>query len=308
MAKILIIEDDTGTAEYISKHLRESGHDCDIEATGKNAVATIQRGRFDLLILDIMLPQISGFEVCRQIRKDADLYTLPVLMLTAMTGEEEMTHGLAQGADDYIVKPFDINRLVQRVESLLRANAAEGAVDELTSLPGPDATKREVQRLSSCQQAFALGYAELVHLREFGRATGPEAREKAIRRLGRALALCGKELRLDPFTVGHMGGGHVGCVLPAKKAAAYCKQARKLWLTHRDRLYESVGKAWAYQQTLAEPEGEAKIPLLDLLFCVTARGQDEQVSSQQIFETLSRIRHKALETRSGGVYLDQRAG
>src|SRR5690606_30808149 len=116
-AKILIVEDDPRAAEVLGRSLTAAGHTCSIESTGARVLERARQDTPDLLVLDVMLPGTSGFEICRRVRADAHLYTLPILIVSAMRGEEEVMHGLAQGADDYVVKPFEPAQVVQRVEA-----------------------------------------------------------------------------------------------------------------------------------------------------------------------------------------------
>ena len=135
MAKILIVDDDPTTSQVVSEHLARNGHSCSVQKSGKKVVETLQSDRHDLVVLDVMLPYVSGFEICRRVRRDPDLYTTPILIMSAMSNEEEIVHGLSQGADDYVSKPFDIPNFLQRIESLLRTSSTGAVMDELTSLP-----------------------------------------------------------------------------------------------------------------------------------------------------------------------------
>jgi DNA-binding response OmpR family regulator len=303
VAIILIVEDDPQTAKYIQQNLADAGHTGIIEPTGEHATETAKAHNCDLLILDIMLPGTSGFEVCRRFRRDPDLYMMPILILTAMKGDEELHHGLAQGADDYVVKPFDINNLIHRMEALLRVSADRAGRDPIADIPAAGATKREVQRRVSLGEEFALAYIELQHIREFARQYGEEPRAKAIRRLARALQQAGRNFPSSAFFCGHMGGGHFVCVLPPGKANAYCDLVRRVWEHHLERFYTSIGHPQAYA---AAKRRESSSPLLDVLICLTTREAKGMTAPHELFETLSQLRAKASLARQGGIYVDRR--
>ncbi len=308
MAKILIVDDDIRTAEFISQSLQAAGHECAVTRKGEESLHMAKAGPIDLLVLDVMLPGgVSGFEVCRRFRADSDLYTLPILLLSAMAGEEEVMHGLAQGADDYVTKPFAVPNLVQRVEALLRASADAQNLDEMTSLPCTQSIKREVQKRISRHEIFALVCVELVRLREFAYKCGAEARKKAIRHLARTLRLCGQEMGSDDFMVGHMGGGYFVCILNTERAEKYCDYIMQTWKAHLPSLYESVGFGRAYQDVTGDSGTVRNLPLLDLLICVTTRLRKETLSSQELFEILMKIRSNALAKNQAGLYFDRRA-
>jgi two-component system copper resistance phosphate regulon response regulator CusR len=123
MASICLIEDEQKVAAFICKGLKEHGYKITIAGDGALAKALLQHHSFDLLILDVMLPDINGIELCRQIRL-TDAKT-PVLMLTALDQVQNKVSGLKAGADDYLVKPFHFSELLARIEALLRRQNAE---------------------------------------------------------------------------------------------------------------------------------------------------------------------------------------
>ena len=115
--KILVVEDDLNLLSTLKYNLQKEGYDVATSADGAEAIETARRENPDLVILDLMLPKMSGFEVCRVLRKDM---TVPVLMLTAKAEETDKIVGLEIGADDYMTKPFSMRELVARVRAMLR--------------------------------------------------------------------------------------------------------------------------------------------------------------------------------------------
>lgn len=115
--KILIVDDDENIAELISLYLLKECFDTEIAANGEDALEKFKEYRPNLILLDIMLPGIDGYDVCREIRKDSDV---PIIMLSAKGEVFDKVLGLKIGADDYMVKPFDSNELVARVQAILR--------------------------------------------------------------------------------------------------------------------------------------------------------------------------------------------
>lgn len=116
--RLLLVEDERKVASFIARSLRENRHDVEVAETGEKALELVFRGPFDLILMDIRLPNISGVDVCREIR-DAGIET-PVLMLTARSLIEQKVEGLDAGADDYLTKPFALAELHARVRALTR--------------------------------------------------------------------------------------------------------------------------------------------------------------------------------------------
>ena len=116
--RVLIVEDDAELAELLALHLREDGFEAERAATGAQGLEKARRSRYELVILDIMLPGIDGLTICRRLRELER--SLPILMLTAKSEETDKVVGLEVGADDYVTKPFGIRELMARVRALTR--------------------------------------------------------------------------------------------------------------------------------------------------------------------------------------------
>ena len=121
--RILVVEDDKKVASFLEKGLREEGYSVDVAHDGTEGAMKAHVYDYDLLLLDIMLPEKSGLEIVREVRSRES--PVPVLLLTARAGEEEVVAGLDAGADDYLTKPFGFDELLARIRALLRRGGAE---------------------------------------------------------------------------------------------------------------------------------------------------------------------------------------
>ena len=129
---ILIVEDEEALTLLLRYNLEAAGYEVDTVARGDEADLKLKEGTPDLVILDWMLPGLSGIELCRRLRAQPETRQLPIIMLTARGEESERIRGLSTGADDYIVKPFSVPELVARVSALLRRAAPERVADVLS--------------------------------------------------------------------------------------------------------------------------------------------------------------------------------
>jgi len=119
---VLVVEDETSIASFVALYLKNAGYRVQTAGTGQEALDAVGRERPDLIVLDLMLPDLDGIEVCRRIRRSADI---PILMLTARDEDVDKIIGLEVGADDYLTKPFNPRELVARVKSILRRSVPE---------------------------------------------------------------------------------------------------------------------------------------------------------------------------------------
>ena len=127
MTSILIVEDDNDINNLICNTLKAEGYQCERAFDGKEGADKIEQNRYDLLLLDIMLPDESGYDIIKKLRLNSATKRLPVIMVTAKSTELDMIKGLEDGADDYIKKPFSVMELITRVKALLRRTETDEA-------------------------------------------------------------------------------------------------------------------------------------------------------------------------------------
>ena len=156
--RVLLAEDDLGVQRFVLKGLQEQAYAVDAVASGAAALEQAEINTYDLIILDVMLPELSGFEVCRRLR-EAGL-KIPVLMLTARDGVEDRIAGLDHGADDYLTKPFEFRELLARLRALLRRPSelkpAQLSVANLTLDTASQTAARGDRKISLTHKEYAL--------------------------------------------------------------------------------------------------------------------------------------------------------
>ena len=152
--RLLVVEDESAIRNGLVDVFVFHGYDVDSTDDGKEGLRLAQSGRFDLILLDVMLPGIDGFEICDRIRQ-ADREQ-PIIMLTAKTADEDIVQGLKLGADDYVAKPFSIAQLVLRVEAVLRRSRV--ATEQAASIQLSDSIEIDTENLSAQIRGEALSF------------------------------------------------------------------------------------------------------------------------------------------------------
>ncbi len=133
--KILVIEDELDIIKIIEFNLTQEGYNIISINSGKEAISTVQKEEPDLIILDIMIPDLDGFEICKLLKANDNLKHIPIIMLSAKSQEHSIVTGLELGADDYITKPFSVHILVARIRAVLRRkkpNVTEEGIETIT--------------------------------------------------------------------------------------------------------------------------------------------------------------------------------
>jgi two-component system, OmpR family, response regulator RegX3 len=163
VTRILVVEDEESFSDALSYMLRKEGFEVALAATGPDAIAEFGRSGADLVLLDLMLPGLSGVEVCRELRLTSDV---PVIMLTAKDSEVDKVVGLELGADDYVTKPFSTRELVARIRAVLRRRSQpeDAASDVLEAGPVRMDVERHVVTVDGDARSMPLKEFELLEL------------------------------------------------------------------------------------------------------------------------------------------------
>ncbi len=157
-AKVLIVEDEAPLAELLRYNLEAEGFEVSHAGTAEEAELIVAEDRPDLIVLDWMLPSVSGVELCRRLRARQETRAIPVLMLTARGEESDRIRGLSTGADDYVVKPFSLPELMARVKAILRRTAPERVADVLRA--AEIELDRAAHRVTRADRQVRLGPTE----------------------------------------------------------------------------------------------------------------------------------------------------
>ncbi len=203
---ILVVDDDPDIARFVEVNLRSAGYDVAVAADGEEALEKAQNIRPDLVLLDVMMPRIDGFEVAQRLRKSPLTANTSIIMLTAKALSADKVTGLQSGADDYIIKPFDPIELLARVKGTLRRAKEMRNLSPLTGLPGNIRIQEEIERQVREDNEFAVLYCDLDNFKTYNDQKGFVAGDRMIQATARIIQdVVAERSGTDGF-VGHVGG------------------------------------------------------------------------------------------------------
>ena len=184
--KLLVVDDDPFIARLLEIELAAAGYQVRVANDGEQAIQLVQQDAPDLVITDVMMPHVDGFELTRLLRQDPRTAAVSVIILTARGLSADKLEGFAIGADDYIVKPFDTPELLARVRGVLRRSKEMKDESPLTGLPGNVRIQEEIEERVSSGNEFALLYADLDQFKAFNDHYGFARGDQVIQELARS--------------------------------------------------------------------------------------------------------------------------
>lgn len=221
-SRVLVVDDDSAVRDVIVSALTEAGYRCIEAIDGNDALAKARAFSPDLVVLDVIMPGLTGDQVQRELRRSAKTRYLPVIFVTGQGEPHAKAQRLLEGADDYITKPFVLEEVVARVATALRRSRELRALNPLSGLPGNVAIANEIQRHLLADDAAACIYCDLDHFKDFNDHYGFARGDQLIVELARLLTSLAESCN-DAF-VGHVGGDDFVIVAPEQEAIDLARQ------------------------------------------------------------------------------------
>ena len=234
---ILVVDDDPDIARFVEVNLRSAGYEVAVAGDGEEALDRASELRPDLVLLDVMMPRLDGFEVAQRLRKNPQTANTSIIMLTAKALSSDKVTGLQSGADDYIIKPFDPIELLARVKGTLRRAKEMRNLSPLTGLPGNIRIQEEIERKVREQHPFAVLYVDLDNFKTYNDKYGFVRGDRLIQGTARMIQDAVVASDGDGF-VGHVGGDDFVAVVDPEMAEAVAKRVCDRFDQDRSLYYE----------------------------------------------------------------------
>ncbi len=204
--KILVVDDELHIRRILQFQLEKAGYEVVTAENGEAALLLVRRESPDLIILDLMMPRLDGFEVCRRLRQNFQTSQIPIIMLTAKSELPDKIKGLKDGANDYLVKPYSNEELVLRVKNVLEWSQKQKDANPLTGFDGNKAIEKELQRRIENKQSFAFLYLDIDNFKAYNDYYGYQKGDEAILFLADIIIEAVNSLGGSSDFVGHIGG------------------------------------------------------------------------------------------------------
>lgn len=237
--RIMVVEDNRLAATFLGDILEQAGYFVLKAESGLEALRLVQQGKIDLVLLDIVMPDMDGYEVVRQLRNDTRTNNTPIILLSSHQGTAEKVKGFELGADDYVTKPFVPAELLARVMAHLRRSRLTLSSSPLTGLPGNASIEDELIQKAGSSQPFAVLYIDMDNFKAFNDAYGFLQGDEMIRLLAHVLQQVMKQYGNHCDLVGHIGGDDFVVVTTPANVDNICQQTIAQFASLSKELYEA---------------------------------------------------------------------
>ena len=303
---ILVVDDDPDVARFVEVNLRSAGYNVTVASNGEEAMDRALELRPDLVLLDVMMPKMDGFEVAQRLRRDSRTSSSSIIMLTAKALSSDKVLGLSSGADDYIIKPFDPVELLARVKGTLRRAREMRALSPLTGLPGNIRVQEEIRRRVAEDEPFSLLYADLDYFKAYNDHYGFVRGDRAIQGLARLINDIVHDMAGPQGFVGHVGGDDFIIIVPPDMGELVAKTLVERFDEVAPTLYDSIDRDRGCIE-VPDRQGNVKVfPVLALSIGVASTSARRFTHYGEAVTTATELKQFAKREQGSSYALDRR--
>lgn len=304
-AHILVADDDPDLRDILRSILEPAGFAVSESNDGESALRAIRGEPPDLVILDYLMPGLTGPEVCRQLKQDLLLRHLPVIMLTGKSEVQDKVRGINAGADDYLIKPFEPQELLARVQMVLRRTSQDLEANPLTRLPGNITIQRELEHRLSAGGPFAVCYLDLNRFKAFNDHYGFQRGDEVIKRTAAVLLETSRASGSPKDFLGHIGGDDFILITTTDCAVPLCEAIVKQFDAMAPSLYDDADRVRGSMLHTDRKGQQVQIPLLSISIALVTNEDHVLTHPGQIAELGAELKAYAKQS-DRSVYVKER--
>lgn len=306
--RILIVEDDEHMAQLLKEILVREGFTPTVVNSGGEALRNATEHPPDLIVLDLMLPDVDGLEICRQIRAIPRISHVPILVVSARAEVANRVEGLRVGVDDYMPKPFDVTELVARIQSHIRRASEERSINPLSGLPGNFKIYGFIDRELSEGAKIAVLYLDLDNFKAYndyyGFAHGDDVILLVASILERVMKAEGRE---NTDLLGHIGGDDFVIVTEPAFSSHYCDAAIKRFDEKIPLLYDEKDRERGYIELKDRRGNLQRYPIMTISIGVVTNERRSFESHVDLAEVAAEVKNRAKDQEGSTCYFDHRS-
>jgi diguanylate cyclase (GGDEF)-like protein len=304
---VLVVDDEAHLRKILKFHLESNGLRVVLAEDGLEALEVAKREQPALILLDLMMPRMSGNEVIRELKVDMATRFIPVIILTAKTGSEVKLRQLEDGAQDFITKPFSLNEVVVRVKNVIAWSRMQRHANPLTGLPGNVSIEEELTRRIMGKEAFAFLYVDLDNFKPYNDHYGYHRGDKVIFALSRMLMGAIRDAGRREDFIGHVGGDDFVIVTSPDRADKIARAVIRSFEKTVSSLLDQEDIERGYMEVSIRLGGTKKFPLLSLTIAAITNELGEIQHVAQASDLAADLKRYG-KTLPGNVFVKDRRG
>lgn len=291
--KILLIDDSDFFANYIKSILEEAGYIMLHSNSGEDGLRMVRLEKPDLVLLDIVMPDIDGFQVCRILREAESNNLMPIIMLTSQDNQEDKLIGLELGADDYITKPFDKRELLSRVKNTIKRVDRNRGANPLTGLPGNLEIQAEINSILAKNMKFAAIYVDLDNFKAYNDVYGFGKGDNAIKLTCDILTDTIRDYGEQDDFIGHIGGDDFILLTRPEQADKICEDVIERFDKRIRELYSEQDLEAGYIYTCNRRGECIAYPIMSISLAIVTNENCEFQNHLDVAELAAELKQEA---------------
>ena len=296
-SRLLVVEDDIDIGNMLKIYFSGMEFDVDVAVRGSDALERTKQVLPHLIVLDIMLPDIDGYEVCRNLRTSMRTSHIPVIFLTQKDERSDKLQGLELGADDYITKPFDIEELKLRVQGAIRRSERESLTDPRSGLPAGRLIEEQLRRIIR-EKGWALLDARVNNFEPFKDVYGFVAGDDVLRFTAMMIGEVIDELGTNTDFIGHAGGDNFIIITTDEKASAIKERLKQRFDQEVQTHYNFMDRQQGFVQAPSGDESTVKVPFMTMSVGLVSPSEQSFADIREITELAAEARRQ--DSATGG--------
>ncbi|MBK8232763.1 MAG: response regulator [Candidatus Eisenbacteria bacterium] len=304
--KILVVEDEPSLRLLLRTMLENAGYTVRLAEDGQAGLEAVTDETPDLILLDVMMPRMDGYELCRRLKSNYNTSQIPIIMLTAKAEADDRLAGLNYGANDYLAKPYEQRELLVRVRNLLQWGKVQRDANPLTGLPGNHVIERELSERIAKGGPFVFMYLDIDNFKAFNDFYSYQKGDQALRLCALILRQSADRFGVAGDFVGHIGGDDFVLILSVTHAREIADEVIRRFDAEIPELYSATDRARGYIQVVNRQGELERYGLMTLTIAAVSSESRQITHVAQVSDIAAQLKHYGKEQRRSIVVWERR--
>ncbi|OGR48473.1 MAG: hypothetical protein A2X34_01075 [Elusimicrobia bacterium GWC2_51_8] len=303
---ILVVDDDPNVGLLISAVLKKYDYTVVTLYSGTEVLGFLQTKKPDLILLDLKMPDLDGYALCKRVRENPDTRDIPIIILSGVSEVDAKVSTIELGADDFITKPFDVRELRARVNRIIKRKTSDTALNPLTSLPGSPAIEEEVHKRLAAGDNFAFLYVDADNFKSYNDVYGYAKGDEVIKHISALLAREARKHAPKNYFIGHIGGDDFVLILGVQEAEKTAKAVTEEFDRTIPSFYTEADRKRGFITTADRKNKTTDFQIMSLTVGIIIPKGIRHYG--KIVQTAAELKHyaKTLSGRRGSIYIRDR--